>query len=125
MPQLTLNQLKKAVAETAKRSARRAEAIRVLAKNIQDVASDTTRVAENIGARHVDTATVAETVELAKIMAGLSEASIKRATAGQEVARAAQAVYDQAQADHGGFQEAVRRAPVDVSDTDREWFRQQ
>lgn len=125
MADLTLNQLKKAVSDVANRTARRGEKIRVLARHIEDVAEDTARVADGIGAMKVDVDTVSETQELARIMAGLSEAALTYASASDTTARRAQAAHDQAQASHGGIQEAFRRAPVDTRGLNREWLRQE
>lgn len=127
MPELTHNQLKKAVAGIAKTVARSAEAIRGHAKNIDDEATDTSRVAEMIATIHVDPSTVAETRELAKIMAGVSEASIAYAAAGDTTARAAQAAHDQARASHDGIHEAASRSSAgrDVYNVHRDWLTQQ
>lgn len=125
MPELTHTQLKRAVLAMAKTVSRDAEAIRTLAKEIDDEARDTARVGDIIGAIRVDTATVGETRELSKIMAGLSEASIQYATGASTASSRAQAVHDEAQRTHDGIQEAFRRSPVDLRDVNREWFRQE
>lgn len=127
MPELTYKQLQAAVAAEAKASARAAEAIRNEAKQLDEHATDTGRTAESIAALRVDKATVAETRELAKITAGLSEAVLAYATAGDNTARAAQAAHEQNRASHDGIQQAVSRSTVgrDIYDVDREWLRQE
>lgn len=125
MPELTLNQLKKAVTGVANRTARRSERVRELARHIDEEAQDTTRVADGIGSLGVDTATVSETQDLARIMAGLSEAALTYASATDTTSRTARAAHDQAHASHGGIQEAVQRGTVDVSNLNREWLRQE
>jgi hypothetical protein len=127
MPDLTHNGLKKAVAAIARNGARDAEAIRGHAKNIDDEATDTGRVAEMIGTIRVDPSTVAETRELAKIMAGVSEASLAYAAAADTTARSAHAAHTQASASHDGIQEAASRSSAgrDVYDVHRDWLTQQ
>jgi hypothetical protein len=127
MPELTYAQLAKATANLARDITRSAEAIRVHAKNIDDEAKDTTRVAECIAGLKVDTATVAETREVGRIMAGLSEAALAYASAGDDTARAAQAASDQNKASHSGIGEAVSRSPVgrEIYDLDRGWLTQE
>lgn len=125
MSDLTLAKLKKAVTAVANSTARRGEAIRTLAKHIDDEARDTARIAEGIGAMGVDKETVSETSDLSKIMAGLSEQSLVYASASADTSRRAQAAHDQAHASHGGMQEAFKRSPVDLSTVKREWFRQE
>jgi hypothetical protein len=127
MPELTYAQLAKATAHLARDITRSSEAIRVHAKQISDEAKDTARVAESIGALRVDTATVAETRHLSKLMDGVSEAAINYAAAGDNTARAAQAAHDQNKASHSGIGEAAGRSPVgaQVYDVDRGWFTQE
>lgn len=125
MADLTLNQLKKAVAGVANRTTRRGEALRTLARLTDEEARDTARIADGIGTMNVDVDTVSETQELARIMAGLSAAALAYATATDTTTRHARAAHDQAQASHGGIQEAVQRATVDVRNLNREWLRQE
>ena len=122
---LTYRQLQKAVTDLQKAVARGSEAITVRAQHIDDEAKDTTRVAEMIGSMGVDTSTVAETQQLSRIMRGVSEAAITYASKADATARAAGAAYEQARTSHGGIHEAYTRAPVDVSNLDREWLRQE
>jgi hypothetical protein len=127
MPELTYAQLAKATANLARDITRSTEAIRVHAKNIDDEAKDTTRVAECIAGLKVDTATVAETREVGRIMAGLSEAVLAYASAGDDTARTAQAAHDQNKASHARIGEAITRSPVgrEIYDTDRGWLTQE
>jgi hypothetical protein len=82
MPDLTYGQLAKATATLAKDIARSSEAIHGHAKTIADEAKDTARIAESIGALRVDSATVAETRELARLMDGIAAAAVDYAAAG-------------------------------------------
>ncbi|GGS96219.1 hypothetical protein [Streptomyces violaceus] len=127
MPDLTYAQLAKATANLARDITRSAEAIRVHAKSIDEEAKDTARVAESIAALKVDAATVAETREVARIMAGLSEAVLAYATAGDTTARAAQAAHDQNKASHAAIGEAASRSPVgrEIYDVDNNWLTQE
>lgn len=124
MSDLTFNQLKKATTSLAKDVTKAADAIRSHAQLIDEHARDTASVAEMIAAVKVDTATIGETRELAKILAGVSEASIAYASASDNTAKAAKAAHDQTNTTHGGIQEAFNRSPVDASETSPEWFRQ-
>ncbi|MEU9014262.1 hypothetical protein AB0D12_31735 [Streptomyces sp. NPDC048479] len=127
MRDTSYKQLKRDVSALSKEVARDSDAIRGKAQQIDGDARDTARVAQMIGAMRVDTATIAETAELGKITAGLSEAAIAYATAGDTTAKAAQAAHDQAHATHDGINEAVGRSPLglEIYDVDREWLRQQ
>lgn len=127
MPDLTYAQLAEATAALARDITRSSEAIRVHAKNIDDEAKDTTSVAESIAALKVDSATVAETREVARIMAGLSEAVLAYVSASDNTARAAQGANDQNKASHAGIGEAIHRSPVgrEIYDTDRTWLTQE
>lgn len=124
MADLTYKQLQKAVTDLGKEVTKASEAIHIRARQIDDQARDTARVAELIGAMGVDTATVSETHHLSRIMLGVSEAAIAYASASDNTAKAAAAAHEQARTTHDGINEAVGRAPVDVSDLDREWLRQ-
>lgn len=124
MADLTYKQLQHAVTDLQKNVARAADAISSRAQRIDEEAKDTARVAELIGAMGVDTSTVAETSELARITRGVSEAAIAYASTADTTARAALAAHEQARASHDGLQEAYNRAPVDVSNLKREWLRQ-
>ena len=119
-------QYRSAVTDLGKQVVRDAAGIRHMAKQIDDEAQDTARVADMIGAVNVDPDTVAETKELSKIMAGVSEAAIAYATAGDTTAKAAKAAHDQAHASHNGIHEAVNRSGVTgIHQVHRDWFEQQ
>ena len=127
MPELTYAQLAAQVTDLAKTITKDGEAIQNLAKNIADEAADTGRVADSIGAMRVDSATVGETQELSKIMAGVSEAAIAYASAGNTTAKTAQAAQEQNKASHYGIGEAASRSSVGnaIYDVNRDWFRQE
>lgn len=80
-------------------------------------ARDTGHIADQITMLRVDTATVNETREVARIMNGLSDVALSYATACEEAGRSAAAAEQQAVADHGGIQEAVDRAPVPMANS--------
>lgn len=86
-------------------------------------ATDTGRVAEQIAGLKVDSATVAETREVAQIMRGLSAAALAYASAADEASRAATAAEQQTITTHGGIKEAADRSPVPMAD--RTWYRQE
>lgn len=125
MTDLTYLQLKASVTALTRTIAKDADQIRSFAQNIQFEATDTARVADGIGAMKVDTETVGETHQLSKIMAGLSDAAIQYASYADTTAHTASAAHDQAHRTHDGMQEAFTRSPVDLSDVNREWFRQE
>jgi hypothetical protein len=126
MTDLTYKQLLKQVTDLATSVTKGAEAVRTAARRIDTDAQDTHRVAEMINLMGVDPATTAETTELARIMQGVSKASIAYASAGDTTAKAAQASAAQARTTHGGIQEAVDRSPVTgIHHVHHEWFRQQ
>ena len=126
MPDITYKQLQAAVTGLGKTVTQGADAIRARAKEIDDEAQDTARVAEMIGGMRIDTDTVSETRELSRIMRGVSDAAIVYAACADTTAKYAQAAHDQAHATHDGIQEAVSRSPVaSIHDVDREWFRQE
>lgn len=103
----------------------RASAVRhsQLAAQLDIEAKDTGRIAEQISTLSVDAATIADTRELARIMQGVSQATVAYATAATEASRAARAVERQNASDHGGIHEAVRSAPVPMAD--RDWYTQE
>ena len=120
---LTHARLKQAIANLAKAEAKDADAVRALARTINDEAQDTARIAEGIGALRGDADTVAETHELSKIMAGLSEVTLAYAAAGDTVSRQAQATHDTAGRTHDGIDEAFARSSAsDVYDLDQAWL---
>jgi hypothetical protein len=119
---LTYTGLQKAITALEKDIRRSADDIRAWAQYINDEAIDTARVAETIAAIGVDPDTIAETHEVAKLMAGLSEAAIAYASASDTTAKTASAARDQARASHEGIKEAYSRAPADVSRLKRAWL---
>jgi len=125
--ELTHAELTKAVAELTKDIARSVDLYTTHAREIADEAADTRRVAEVIGALNVDTATVSETSELAKIMDGLEGGSRAYIAAGDFVVKRAQAAQDQNTASHTGIGEAAARSPVghQIYDVNRGWLRQE
>ncbi|MFI0929699.1 hypothetical protein ACH4TP_38110 [Streptomyces sp. NPDC021012] len=125
MPDLTYTQLVAAVAVMEKGIARAADQIRERTEQIDVIAETTARTADGITALNVDSATVSETRELAQILRGVSEAVIAYAAAGDTTAKAAGAALDQARTTHSGIKEQFDRAPVDLSDVNREWLRQE
>lgn len=126
MTDLTYKQLQKAVTDLRNNVTRASEAIRGRAKELDEEAQDTARVADLIGRLRVDNATVGETNELSRIMRGVSEAAIAYASAGDTTAKTAEAAHQQAHTTHNGIQEAVSRSNVTgIHDIDREWFRQE
>jgi hypothetical protein len=127
MPDLTYQQLQKALVDLATTITRDAEAIRAHGKTISDEATDTARVAEQIAGMRVDTATIAETRELAKIMEGVPAAVIAYASAGDTTARTARAAHATNHAHHDGINDAARRSPVgrEIYDLDSGWLTQE
>lgn len=123
MPDLTFTQLKHATAALAKEVSRGAEAIQQEAEFLQQEAQGTARDADSLGALCVDKATIAETRDLAQIMAGLSDAVIAYASAADTTAKYAQAAHDQNDASHSHLNEAVNRSPVgrEIYDVKRQW----
>jgi len=93
-----------------------------IATAMNDHAKDTGRVAEQISTLHVDTATVAETREVARIMQGLSTAAIAYANAADEASRVAAAAERETVATHGGIKEAADRSPAPMAA--RGWYTQ-
>lgn len=86
-------------------------------------ARDTGRTAEHIAGLKVDSATVAETREVARIMQGLSTATLSFRGAADGAHRAASAAEQETVATHGGINEAVSRSPVEMAN--RTWYRQE
>ncbi|GAB2696093.1 hypothetical protein [Kitasatospora kifunensis] len=120
---LTYRDLVRQVKQLSKEIARDTSAHRALAELLKQEAQDTLRVAEQISTLKVDSATVAETSEVARLMNGLSEAAVSYATTAEEAGRQAQAAGEQARTDHNGIQEANDRSPVEMAD--RTWYTQE
>ncbi|GAA3591622.1 hypothetical protein [Streptomyces osmaniensis] len=125
--EITHAQLAQAVTELAKDITRDAEQIANAARDIGIEAWDASRIAQTIGALSVDTATVTETAELAKILDGLEAGATAYAAAGHHAVRCADAVREQNRASHTGIGEAANRSPVgrQIYDVDRGWLRQE
>lgn len=125
MSDLTNKGLQAAVSALATKVTRNADNINARAQHINDDATDTQRVAEQLAAKKLDRDTVAETQDLAKVTTGLSAAVLAYAAGGQDTARAARAAGDQTRQSHDGIDEALSRAPVDnIYDTDADFFQQ-
>lgn len=120
---LTFGQLLRETRTLARAVRQSTDSHRKLAVAMYAEASDTGRIAEQIAALKVDTATVAETREVAKIMAGMSAAAIAYADASDDASRAASAAEQQTITDHGGIKEAADRSPAPMAD--RGWYRQE
>lgn len=120
---LTYRDLVRQVRQLSKEITRDTSAHRALADLLKTEAQDTGRVAEQIAALKVDAATVAETREVGRIMAGLSEAALAYAATAEEAGRHAQAAGDQARTDHDGIQQAVDSSPVEMAH--RGWYTQE
>jgi hypothetical protein len=126
MSELTYRKLAKAVADVAQASALNADRIQANAAWISEEAHDTTRTADQIAARRVDNATVAETHQLSKIMQGLSDAAIAYAAAADNTSKAATAAHAANKDSHDGINEAAAHSTVgrDIYDVDRDWLAQ-
>lgn len=125
MADLTYLQLQRTVASLSKDVMQHAGAVLRDAQAVDMEALDTARDAEVIASLGVDTATIAETRELARVAGGVSQAATAYAAAGATTGKAAQAVGAQAKASHGGIHEAYTRATVDISGMKPEWLRQE
>lgn len=124
MADIAYKQLQAEVTALAKEVRRGAEAIQQDAKYVDDEATDTARIADSIASLKVDQATVAETREVSKIMAGLSEAVLAYAAGADTTARQAQAVHAQNHTSHDRLAEAFQRSTVghDIYSVDRTWI---
>ncbi|MBE4790366.1 hypothetical protein [Streptomyces caniscabiei] len=126
MPDLTYKQLLRQSTALARQIVRDAEGIRKVSHQIGQEADDTARLSQMIAAMKVDPATVSETLELAKIMRGLSDAAIKYAAGADDTAKAAQATHDETRNAHDGINQAVNSSNVTgIHDVHRDWFTQQ
>ncbi|MCC9312078.1 hypothetical protein LN042_34320 [Kitasatospora sp. RB6PN24] len=120
---LTYRQLLREVRSLAREIGRDTDGHRQLAKALEDEARDTGRIAEQISALKVDSATVAETREVGRIMQGISTAAIAYAAAATEAGQHARTADQQAVTDHDGIQQAVDSSPVEMAD--RGWYTQE
>lgn len=122
MSDLTYRGLRQQVQALAKDVTADAEAIAAEAEKVLEAARDTARVAEMIAAMKVAQATVAEVQELSRVMSGCTDAAVAYKAATDTTAKAAQAADQQAQATHGGINEAVQRSPEAAGD--HRWYQQ-
>lgn len=126
MPDSTYDQLVTDVTALAQQVVRDADTLRAWGQHIDTEAKETARISDQIGARRIDPDTVAETRELSKQLAGLSEGAIAYASASDNTAAAARAAHDQAKASHSAISEAVRRSPAtNIHEVDNTWFTQE
>jgi Asp-tRNA(Asn)/Glu-tRNA(Gln) amidotransferase B subunit len=120
---LTYRELRKKVRALAKEVRQATEAHKKLAKMLGDEAKDTGRIAEQIAALKVDSATVAETREVSRIMQGLSTTALAYSTAADEASRDAIAADQEAVRLHDGIQQAVDKSPVPMAKAS--WYTQE
>lgn len=125
MPDITYRQLQRTVATFSKDVMQHSGMVRADAQSVDREATDTARDAEVIASLGVDSATVAETHELARVAADVSQAATAYAAAGNTTGKAAQAAGAQATASHGGIHEAYNRSTVDISRMKPEWLTQE
>jgi hypothetical protein len=119
---LTYKQLQKAVSDLAQEVMGNAQAVQQDAQRVNEEAKDTARIAELIAGLGVDTATVAETRQLADITSSVSQAAISYASACDTTSKAARAAGAQATASHGRIHDAYNRSSVDISGMKPEWL---
>lgn len=120
---LTYRQLLRDTRALAKDVRKAEERHKQMAREMGEQAKDTGRIAEQITTLKVDSATVAETREVSRIMQGLSQASLAYGTAADEASRAATAAEQQAVTVHGGINEAANRSTTPMAD--RVWYTQE
>ncbi|PVC80629.1 hypothetical protein DBP19_36435 [Streptomyces sp. CS090A] len=125
MARITYRALQKAVADLAKKVVTDADVILAHTTELATQAADTARIADGISALGVDPATVAETSHLARLMDGISDSNRAYMGASLDTYHAAKATHQQNKASHGGIAEAFNRSPVDASNLNREWLRQE
>lgn len=124
--ELTYKALREKVGDLQKKVARNADNIQESAKVIEEEATETRRESDQMAAKAVDKDSVADALELSKVIKGMSDGILSYAAKGQDTARQATAVLDQAHSTHGGFQEAFDRSSVDgLENVSRDWFEQQ
>ncbi|MFF7459116.1 hypothetical protein [Kitasatospora sp. NPDC008115] len=120
---LAYRELKREVARLAKDVVRGAEHHQRLASRLAEGATNVGRTADNIASLNVDTATVAETRELAKAMQALGKTTSGYANQADTASQYARAVELEAVRSHEGIQQAVDNAPVQMAD--RTWYTQE
>lgn len=124
--ELTYKALRAKVGALQKKVSRNAENVQESAKVIEQEATVTRREADQIAAKSVDKDSVADALEFSKVIKGVSDGILSYAAKGQDTARQARSVNDQARSTHGGFQEAFDRSNVDgLENVSREWFAQE
>ena len=123
---LTYKALRAQVAELERKVSRNADDIQETAKVIDAEATETRRESEQMAAKSVDKDSVTDSQELSMVIRGLSSGILTYAARGQDTAKQARAVNDQAKSTHGGFQEAFDRSQVDgLENVSRDWFAQE
>ncbi|MEW2393053.1 hypothetical protein AB0933_32300 [Streptomyces venezuelae] len=123
---LTYKALQAKVATLNKRVTRNAENIQTSATVVDEEATATRRESDQMAGKAVDKDTVADSTEFSKVIKGLSDGILSYAAKGQDTARQAKAVADQARSTHGAFQEAFDRSSIDgLERVSRDWFTQE
>ncbi|MFG2276685.1 hypothetical protein ACGFNY_43875 [Streptomyces chartreusis] len=123
--ELTYKALQRAVASLEQKVTRNAAEIQGAAKVIDDEATAARKESDAMAAKSVDRDSVADASELSRTIKGLSDGVLTYAAKGQDTARQARAVADQARTTHGAFQEAFDRSSVDgLENVSRDWFEQ-
>jgi hypothetical protein len=123
MADISKDQFLQAITDFGKEVNANAEAIRGWSQYIDEEAGDTARVGEMIAAKRVDSDTVAETHELARIMRGVSEQAIQYAATADTTARLATASHDEVMATHQGIGEQVNASTAPgIYDVDNDWL---
>lgn len=126
MSDLTYKALQAKVAKLERKVSRNADDVKAAAKVIDAEATETLRESEQMAAKSVDTDSVSDSQELAKVIKGLSDGILTYAAKAQDTAKQAKAAGDQAKSTHGGFQEAFDRSSVHgLENVDRDWFAQE
>lgn len=124
MAELTHSALLKAIKNLSEEAQLIATQLEERALTHRAVAEDTASVSEMIAAMGVDKTTVEECRELANLVAQVGESQKRFSGAVKDFPPLADSAYQAAKREDGGIQEAVRTAPVDATDMDRNWFRQ-
>lgn len=126
MSDLTYKALRAKVAKLEKKVSRNADSIKEAAKVIEAESDESRREADHMAAKCVDKDSVSDAKELSKVIKGVSDGILTYAAKGEDTARQARAVNDQAKTTHGAFQEQFDRSNVDgLENVSRDWFEQQ
>lgn len=124
--ELTYKALRAKVGALQKKVSRNADNVQQSAKVIEEEAAEALRESDQMAAKAVDRDSVADALELSKVIKGVSDGIISYAAKGQDTARQARAANDQARSTHGGFQEAFDRSNINgLERVSRDWFEQQ